>query len=75
MNSEWWVYLCEKNGRVYVGVTTDLMHRLAQHGNARLLYQEGPMGKAEAIKRERQLKGWKREKKQSLYKKGPEKLM
>ena len=75
MNSEWWVYLCEKSGRIYVGVTADLWHRFAQHKTAKLLYQEGPMSKAEAIKRERQFKGWKREKKQSLHKNGPEKLM
>jgi len=75
MNAEWWVYSGEKRGRIYVGVTTDLMHRLAQQGNAKLLYEEGPMSHTEAVRRERQFKGWKREKKQSLYKNGPEKLM
>jgi|BarGraNGADG00312_2_1021985.scaffolds.fasta_scaffold152518_1 predicted GIY-YIG superfamily endonuclease len=75
MNAEWWVNSCEKRGGIYVGVTTDLMYRLAQHGRVKPLYQEGPMSKAEAVRRERQFKGWKREKKQSLYKNGSEKLM
>ena len=72
---DWLVYIVDKNGKLYVGITTDIDNRLRQHGNPPLCYQEGPMGKAEAVKRERQLKGWKREKKQSLCEKMPEKQM
>jgi len=39
---------------------------MRQHGAAKPLYFEGPMPKAEALKRERVLKGWRREKKLAL---------
>jgi len=28
----WWVYIVEKMGKLYVGVTTDLENRMLQHG-------------------------------------------
>ena len=43
---------------MYVGITMDLPIRMRQHGVTRPIYQEGPVLKAEALKRERSLKGW-----------------
>jgi predicted GIY-YIG superfamily endonuclease len=62
----WYVYIIDKEGKLYVGVSTDLENRMRQHGVAKLLHFEGPMGKAEALKRERNLKSWRREKKLAL---------
>jgi putative endonuclease len=64
--SDWYVYIIDKKGKLCVGVTTDLENRMRQHGVARPLYFEGPMPKADALKRERTLKGWRREKKLAL---------
>ena len=64
--SDWYVYIIDKKGKIYVGVTTDMENRMRQHGVARPLYFEGPMAKAEALKREKTLKGWGREKKLAL---------
>ena len=49
----WWVYIVEKREKLYVGVTTDLPNRMRQHGVAKPLYQEGPLAKSEALKKER----------------------
>ncbi len=62
----WYVYIIDKKGKLYVGVTTDLQNRMRQHGVVKPLYQEGPLAKFEALKRERILKGWRREKKLDL---------
>ena len=64
--SNWFVYIIEKKGKLYVGITTDLPNRMRQHAAQMPLYHEGPMGKAEALKRERTLKGWSRKKKLEL---------
>jgi hypothetical protein len=45
----WWLYLCEKKGRFYVGITTDLDNRLRQHGGPPLLYKGGPLTREEAV--------------------------
>jgi putative endonuclease len=66
--SDWYVYIIDKEGKLYVGVTTDLENRMRQYGVAEPLYFEGPMPKADALKRERTLKGWRREKKMALIK-------
>jgi predicted GIY-YIG superfamily endonuclease len=70
----WYVYIIDKERKLYVGVTTDLENRMRQHGVVRPLYFEGPMSKAEALKRERTLKGWSRAKKLALVKERPVKL-
>jgi len=62
----WWIYIIDKNGKFYVGITTDLENRLRQHGDPAQLYQEGPMRREEAVKREKTLKGWSRKKKMAL---------
>jgi putative endonuclease len=66
--NDWYVYIIDKEGKLYVGVTTDLENRMRQHGVEKPLYFEGPMGKADALKQERTLKGWRREKKLALIK-------
>jgi putative endonuclease len=63
----WHVYICDRNGQLYTGITTDLDHRMRQH-SANLLYTEDYKDKHEAAKRERQIKGWRREKKLALIK-------
>lgn len=62
----WWVYIVEKKTGLYVGITTDLENRMRQHGQPAPLYYEGPISKADALKRERALKGWARKKKLEL---------
>ena len=62
----WWVYMVQKKTGLYVGITTDLENRMRQHGQSAPLYCEGPISKAEALKRERTFKGWSRKKKAEL---------
>ena len=64
----WYVYICDKSGQLYTGITTDLEHRMRQH-KATLLYSEVLANKNDAAKRERQIKGWRREKKLELIRK------
>jgi predicted GIY-YIG superfamily endonuclease len=66
MAERWWVYIIEKSGKFYTGITTDLGNRMRQHVVVKPLYQEGPIGKSEALKRERALKGWRKEKRLAL---------
>jgi predicted GIY-YIG superfamily endonuclease len=62
----WYVYVVDKRGKLYVGITTDLPNRMHQHGTDKPFHHEGPMSKSEALKRERTLKGWSRKKKMAL---------
>ncbi len=64
--SDWYLYIIEKKGRFYAGITTNLKNRLRQHGNPPLLYTEGPCEKNAAAKREKQIKRWTRAKKEAL---------
>ena len=59
------VYICERGGQLYTGITTDLRHRMRQHG-AKLLYSEAHPDKHQAARREREVKGWRRDKKLKL---------
>ncbi len=61
----WFVYLCDRKGQSYSGITTDLGRRMKQH-RAELLYVEGHQDKRSAARREREIKGWRREKKRAL---------
>lgn len=66
------------SGTLYIGVTSDLFHRVHQHktgtyegfakryGCTRLLYVETHESINQSIARETQLKGWRREKKLAL---------
>ena len=77
-------YVCiigSATGTLYIGVTSDIYHRILQHRNGafegfsktygctRLLYIEAFEIMLQAIAREKQLKGWRREKKLSLIRK------
>jgi predicted GIY-YIG superfamily endonuclease len=64
--SNWFIYIIEKKEKLYVGITTDLDNRMRQHRQAAPLHHEGPMSKADAVKRERTLKGWTRKRKLEL---------
>jgi putative endonuclease len=67
-----------RDGRYYVGSTHDVGKRLQVHQSGRgpaftasrlpvaLIYQESLPTLAEAVRRERQLKGWSRAKKEAL---------
>jgi len=64
----WHVYICDRNGILYTGITTDLNHRMGQH-KAKLLCSEEHPDKHSAARRERQIKGWSRQKKLALIEK------
>ncbi len=77
----WYTYiiLCE-DGSLYTGATSDLDRRYQDHKNGKggkftkdrkvekLLYFEKFGTEREALKRERQIKGWRREKKLNIIK-------
>jgi predicted GIY-YIG superfamily endonuclease len=52
--SKWYVYICNRAGQLYTGITTDLEHRMNQH-RATLLYRESFEDKPSAAKREREM--------------------
>ena len=72
--------LCCANSNLYVGVTHNLQARLKAHNDGRgaaytfkhrpidLVYSEKYQSKVEALKRERQVKHWRRGKKAALIK-------
>ena len=79
MAKQYWVYLLTSHSRrLYVGVTNDLVRQLAEHrsgeGSAftkrynvhRLVYFEEHPDVRDAIRREKEIKGWRREKKLQL---------
>jgi predicted GIY-YIG superfamily endonuclease len=70
----WWVYIIDRDSRLYTGITTDLANRMRQHGRSVPLYQEGPLSKPMAAKREKELKGWNRQKKLELIAKASERI-
>ena len=69
-------------GHLYVGTTQNLPSRILRHGagmgaeftkrnkNFKLVYSENYPTLLEARRRERQIKGWRREKKENLIKYG-----
>ena len=74
-----YVYIVSSPSRViYIGVTNDISRRLAQHrsgnsvgyvsrhGTFRLVHLESTNDAMAAIRREKQLKGWRRSKKLAL---------
>lgn len=79
---EYSVYMLASRSRVlYIGVTNDLQRRLLEHRNGivggftkryninRLVWFESGSDVVAAIEREKQLKGWRREKKIALIEK------
>ena len=77
----YWLYIlqCDDNS-LYTGITTDLKRRLRQHKNkkggaytqahtvVKIVYTEKFLSRGDALKRESELKGWRREKKLALIK-------
>ncbi len=76
---QYWVYILSSRSRVlYVGVTNDLQRRIAEHKSHsvpgftarykvdRLVYFEATTDAVAAISREKQIKGWRRGKKEAL---------
>ncbi len=81
MGSSYYVYILTNSScTLYVGVTSNLEKRLWEHKNKmvdgftkryninKLIYIEEYGSVEEAIAREKQLKGWRREKKMALIK-------
>ena len=78
MKSYYVYILTNRTGTLYIGMTNDLLARLHQHRSGevqgfaatykldRLIYYEEYSDVEHAIAREKQLKGWKREKKVKL---------
>jgi putative endonuclease len=75
----YYVYLLEcADGTLYTGITTDLARRLEEHRSGkgghytrarsviRIAYSEEHPDRSSALKREAEIKGWKREKKLGL---------
>ena len=79
MSKTYYVYImASKTGTLYVGMTNNIERRVYEHKNHllpgftdkykidQLLYVETINDPSYAIKREKQIKGWRREKKVSL---------
>ena len=75
----WFVYILKcKDGSLYTGITNNLERRFLEHkdhkgghytsshGVVERLYSEKFETRSEALKRESQIKGWRREKKLKL---------
>lgn len=81
MSSGYTYILGSTSGTLYIGVTSDIYIRTLQHKRGafegfsktyafnRLLYFESHSSMSTAIAREKQLKGWRREKKLNLIRK------
>jgi putative endonuclease len=77
---QYYVYMMSSHNNkvLYIGVTSDLVKRAYEHKNEfiegftekyktkKLIYYESTTYAESAIKREKQLKGWRREKKEKL---------
>ena len=77
----WFVYILKcKDGSFYTGITNDLKRRFSEHKDRkgghytnshtveRIAYFEKLKTKSAALKREHQIKSWRREKKLNLIK-------
>jgi putative endonuclease len=82
MHRKFWVYIIASiTGTLYIGITNDLEIRVRQHKAGeiegfsakyhctRLIYHESFDSVLKAIRREKQLKGWRRSKKIALIEK------
>jgi putative endonuclease len=76
----YFVYLLEcKDGSLYTGVTTNVERRFAEHKSGigghytsskkvvRIVYTEQHPNRSSALKREAEIKSWRREKKLALF--------
>ena len=81
----WSVYTLKcSDDSLYTGITTDVKRRLFEHNNkigakslkgklpAELVYSQSYENQIEAARREREIKGWRREKKINLVKGSPQ---
>ena len=82
----YYVYILasQRNGTLYTGITTDIQRRFKEHslgkGGAytrskkvkKVLYTEEYKDRSSALKRETEIKGWRREKKLGLIQKRAE---
>jgi len=78
MNNYYIYIMASQSGTLYIGMTNDIKKRVYQHKNHliagftdkysvdRLLYVETTSDPVSAIRREKQLKKWRREKKAAL---------
>ncbi len=79
MNDIWYLYILEcRDSSYYIGITKDIPNRLEQHNSGKgakytrshrpvkLVYFEEHDSGSKARKREREMKGWSREKKGQL---------
>ncbi len=77
----WYLYIVKcKDNSLYTGITTNIRRRLFEHNNRLgaksirgklpviLAYKEAYDNQIEAARREREIKGWRREKKIKLIK-------
>jgi putative endonuclease len=77
----YFVYLIEcRDGSLYTGITTDLERRFKEHKSGvgghytkarevmRIVHSEKYPDRSSASKREAEIKSWRREKKQALFK-------
>jgi len=82
--NKWYVYIIQcKDGTFYTGTTPDVNRRFLEHKEGRggrytllhkpfkIIFCENFKTKQEALKRERQLKGWSHKKKENLAKFSP----
>lgn len=79
-NSDWYVYIVKcKDGSLYTGISLNIKRRIKQHnsGNGaksivkskrpvKLIYSEKHNSQGNALRREKEIKGWRREKKVDL---------
>lgn len=77
----WYVYIVKcRDNSYYTGITTNTERRLAEHNSklgarsllgklpVNLVYKEACKNQIDAAKREREIKSWRREKKERLVK-------
>ena len=75
----WFVYIAQtRSGYYYTGISNNVINRIKKHNTGKgsrfarmhsgfsLVYTSEPMTKSECLKREIQIKHWKREKKENL---------
>ena len=76
---DWFIYIVEcRDGSLYTGMTNNIPERIRKHNNklgavslrgklpVRLVYKELCGTKVQAARREREIKGWNRQKKLNL---------
>ncbi|PIU14596.1 hypothetical protein COT20_02650 [bacterium (Candidatus Gribaldobacteria) CG08_land_8_20_14_0_20_39_15] len=79
-NRSYLYFLLCKDNSIYTGITNNIERRFLEHKNkkgghytssrevVKIIYKEEYLTQQEALKRERQIKGWRREKKLALIK-------